>query len=98
MAKKRERSETEFLRGLVRELKSELRHLKRKNNSNNKKLRGFEQLVGDPEEDAIVFETKLPDRLKCPDCGEQVEVVDLFVRELHLCTGCDFRKTYPKKK
>lgn len=99
MAKKRERNETEYLRGLVRELKSEVRNLKKLVGRNSKKLRGYEQLVSEDDPDAEIEHIIKSQKLRCPDCqSSDTASVDLGVRELNICYGCGYRKAIPKPK
>ena len=101
MAKKRERNETEYLRGLVRELKAEVRNLKKQAGRHNKKLRGYEQLVSEdePEANSDIQDLFKLGKPRCPDCqSDDMEIVDLGIRELSVCYGCGYRKAIPKPK
>jgi hypothetical protein len=102
MGKKRERSEAEYLRGLVRELKSENRNLKKRLGTVGKKVKRYEQLVDESaeevemEREAAYLTAK--GKSRCPECKGDIELMDLGVRELHVCTsGCGYRRTFPKK-
>jgi hypothetical protein len=97
MAKKQKETELEFLRGLVRKLKSENRHLRKLLGGNSKKLNALESNIAEAEvaeEELGLYELK-PANL-CPKCSESLETADLGSRLLYSCKKCTFRKTQKK--
>lgn len=99
MAKNKERSELEYLRALNRELKSEIRHLKKKAGRSNKKVKQYEatvELQADPEPEITEehFQILKP---RCPECQGELDIVDLVIKELAQCE-CGYRKTTNKPK
>lgn len=98
MAKKQSSSEVEYLRSLVRELKSEVRHLKKIVGADKKKIKGYDQFVSDElEVTEEVFNLPKP---RCPDCNEILDVIKLSIKEIHICLSdsCNYRKTFNKRK
>jgi hypothetical protein len=90
MAKSKDHSELEALRGENRSLKKLAKQLQ-------KQLRkaidqGYNGPI--PPEPREVREEK--PKLACPECGKSLEVADLGIRTLHSCTGCDYRKAFKK--
>lgn len=96
MTKKRERSEVEHLRSENRKMKAIIRHLKKLTNGSDKKLRGYDQFVGDPDA-PIPNEVTRASKVRCPDCSAELDVADLIIKELHTCE-CGYRKIFNKKK
>lgn len=99
MAKKRDRSETEYLRGLVRSLKSQVRHLKRHNKELGVQARRFEEHEDDMlEEGAQPSESPYQLPANTCECSKgQLVKTDLGVRIITTCTTCSFRKIEKKK-
>jgi hypothetical protein len=94
MVKKPERNELEYLRGLVREQKAQIRHLKRQLSRAGKKVKIFEETVELSEEADCPIE---PLTDQCEHCGKgQVQTTDIGVRVLITCNVCDYKKSYKK--
>lgn len=96
LAKSKERNSTEFYRGKIRELTSEVKRLKRQ-------LRNQEKHYVDPvnyldellEEE--IKEKKQEHRIECPECITGTIVVsDLGIKSLEKCNQCSYRKTRNK--
>jgi len=101
MTRKKSHSETEYLRGVVRELKSEIRNLKKQSGNKSKKLKVYENLVveNEIENETVAEEVFSVKKLRCPDCNsDQMDVVDLIIKDLWECEACGFRRTFLKKK
>lgn len=97
MTKKRDRSETEYLRGLVRSLKSQVRHLKRHNKELGAQAQRYEDHEEDMREEGEQPAVELaPAATEC-SCGKGDLIhTDLGVKTLITCSACTFRKV--KKK
>jgi hypothetical protein len=102
MAKSKTRTETEFLRGKVRELESEVKKLRKVASRNYKKAQQLENVVDERKDEEFAeieakFEPTMP---RCPEClsNKDFEIVPLGAREMHLCNDCGYRKTYARKK
>jgi phosphoglycerate-specific signal transduction histidine kinase len=94
MVKKRERSEAEYLRGELRKLKAENRHLRKELGRTTKKVKVFEETVDLQEEPEMTLEAATD---LCKSCGKgQIQTVDLGVRVMVTCTQCTYRKAYKK--
>jgi ssDNA-binding Zn-finger/Zn-ribbon topoisomerase 1 len=87
-----EKNETEYVKGLLRKAKSEIKHLNRE----NKKLRKIAEKYIDLQDDLQdeEFEEKIRLKIKkCPDCGKgELVLKDLGVRIFLTCNICDYRK------
>lgn len=98
MAKKPERNELEYLRGLVRSLKSENRNLKRHLNRIDKKVKIFEETMEvseDLEQELEALMEPLTDQ--CKHCGKgTILTTDIGPRVLISCTVCDYKRSQKK--
>ena len=97
MAKTKDRSETEFLRGRVRELESEVKQLKRIANRTLKKVRQYESIMGEQESNEDVEKQFPTAPATCPECNSKLDIFIIGVRELRMCTSCSYRKTVKVK-
>lgn len=89
MTKKKERSESEYLRGENRKLKSENRHLRKELNRLNKRSHLY--VEPEMEEDPI----PIIQEARCPECQSGLKSVSLGnVRTMRICYTCGYRKTY----
>lgn len=95
MAKPKDRNEVEYLRGLVRELKSENRHLKKQLGNVKKRAGLFDDNLPEDKEDIEPVIT-IKNINTCPDCGGELEIIDIAVKNLIICTGCGARRTEAK--
>jgi hypothetical protein len=98
MAKQKERSELEFLRGRVRELEALVKQLQKKASRSDKRKQQLENVVDEREEEAQqevakTFEVEVAE-LKCPSCGSK-EFCQVLIgnRNLEMCDSCGHRKT-----
>lgn len=98
MTKPKERSETESLRGQVRNLRAEIKHLKRELGRKTKREYQFESLQEDLKEIELVkeIEPRLVNTTKCPKCNGKLKYSDLGVRTLVKCEECSFRESRKK--
>ena len=84
--RRKERSETEYLRGQVRELEKENRSLKKRLRQLDKRSHLYEDIIEAVAEDIIVEE-------KCPTCKTgKHSVLDLKHVRFMICSDCDYRK------
>lgn len=96
MAKKqKERSEAEYLRSIVRNLKSENRNLRKQLGRNNKRAHQYEDLEEQIQELALI-ETPVEVNKKCPKCKGKLKTSDLGIKLFIKCEDCNYRET--KKK
>lgn len=105
MAKSRERSEVESLRGLIRQLKSENRHLKkelaRAEKNTKKQISMYAELTDATEASYATPElAATEDAYSCAKCGSKVKETDLGSRILYVCqkSTCSHRQILVKKK
>jgi hypothetical protein len=85
-ARQREGSETEFLKGIIRKLKSENRYLKRCLSQLEKRKHFYEHNEVDDEEPEEVLK-------KCDTCGKGSLIsIDFGVRTITRCSICTFKK------
>lgn len=95
MAKKRERSDIEYLRSTIKSQRSIIKHLKKELGRQQKR----EYLHDDLEErlaDQMIEEEKQEELdvsgEKCPECHGKVEILDLGARKAIFCE-CGYRRT-----
>ena len=95
MAKKgRETSEVEYLRGIVKEQKAQIRHLTKELKRAGKDVRRYNELQ-DALADEVSFETvtKNPREQDCPQCGKGTLMKErLGVRNLTKCRHCEYSR------
>jgi formamidopyrimidine-DNA glycosylase len=95
MAKKRTHSETEFLRGRVKELSTENRSLKRQLGRSSKAIKQFENFLGEDEAEEQLEDQKIEESVlrkdSCPKCSSELESVVVGNRKLFMCTSCNYR-------
>lgn len=83
--RRRERSETEYLRGEIRKLESENRQLKRDIKQANKRTTFFEDIVDDVVEPTDIEE-------KCEECKTgSLKLLDLKHVTYLVCDSCNYR-------
>jgi len=98
MVRSKDQSELEYLRGIVKKLRAQNKHLKKELARSTKRSRQND----DDLEDAIEEEleevgkelTHIREGEMCPQCKKQMNVVDLTVKILHMCDFCKYRKTF----
>lgn len=97
MAKKKERNEAEYLRGVIRSLRSENKGLRREVNRMLKKASQLEREEEHEDEfEDFLFKVKEEDKKDgCPNCGERLEVFNLGPRNLVTCE-CGYKKIIKK--
>lgn len=91
MAKQKERSELEYLRGQCRRLQSENRHLKRRNKQLETKKHIFESEF--PRHESSI-DIQIEDSYSCPDCGKGnvATVIEFRDKQIEACDLCTYRK------
>ena len=88
MAKSKDADPVEYYKGVVRKLKSELRHLKKELSRFHKREHFLEdEVVEEPEE---VYE----DKPRCPKCSSRIYISNLGNRRIESCIDCSYRKTF----
>lgn len=100
MTKSKDKNEVEYLRGLVKQLKSENRNLKKQVGRSEKRKAIVDQMEQDAQEHLMEIETErveIKEKDSCPDCGKSVDKTDLGVRWLIMCDHCGFRRSIKKK-
>lgn len=91
----KDKNTDEHLRGLIRQLKAENRHLKKQLGRLEKQARVTETFKAWPDEEPIA-ETS-PEQLdtpKCPKCRRSTNPIDMGKRKVVNCTHCGYRGTY----
>ena len=98
----RKTDEIEKLRGLLRQQRSEIKHLKRQLAHGNKQVTKVSNLIEefkggedlDNDNDSQVEPAK-----KCPKCNNPLKTFDLGIRLLYTCNNgsCNNRFSLPKK-
>lgn len=99
MSKTKERSELEYYRGLVKELKSENKNLKKRLSRKEKRehlLEDVELQQAELHMEEEAEEAHQANKLECPKCSSELDIVDLGARQLVTCTSCEYRVS--KKK
>lgn len=92
MAKKREKSEVEYLRGIVKNQRSIIKHLQ-KEVSRGKKRQHQEELIAEELLEDEFKEQEIIATNSCPECFKgKIETVDLGARKMTICDSCKFRK------
>ena len=103
MAKTKERNETEYLRSVIRQLKSENRNLKKQlahAGKHSKKVEALLDIVSDPEDS---FSYSTPEHNedatpKCPKCRSSIKAVDMGVRTFYYCTNTNCKHKFTTRK
>lgn len=86
MAKNQEAKETEFYKGIIRNLKKEIKHLKQR----IRQLEKFEHNYNNPKEKD---DEPLEQLKKCPDCGKGfIKEIEIVGRIFEVCSLCPHRK------
>lgn len=97
MAKKRERSSEEYLRGIVKQQRSLIKHLKKEAGRSTKRAHQYHDLEDRLSEEMIEQETQIEQEFvkeeKCPNCKGKLEVITLGPKTLVICKDCKYRKT-----
>lgn len=95
MAQSRSKSSEENLRGIIKQLKSQVRNLKKELARQGKR----EHLHADLEEleqEHLIreeYEDKNKEEVNnCPDCGSKLNFIDLGPRKMFKCSQCKYRK------
>ena len=85
MGKQSEGRESEYYKGIIRNLRAEIKHLKKQ----IKQLQRDNQFV-QKERVSIDEDDLLPN---CPECGKgYLKEIELVNRRFIVCSVCDFRK------
>lgn len=95
MAKNKSRSETEHLKGIIKNQRSIIKNLKKEVSRHGKRAEIYNDLEEKITESMIeedmeeqIFESKH----SCPNCQSELEVIKLPNRDLFMCE-CGYRKT-----
>ncbi len=87
-SKQKTHSEVEYLRGLVRELKSENRHIKKKLKHAERKEHNYDGIITQAFENGDI-EIKITNKPMCPNCGkfelEEIDLKHLIIKRCLLC-------------
>jgi len=92
----RDKNEEEHLRGILRNLRSENKHLK-------KQLARLQKQMGRAEIELSHYDESIEivpqatvelDTTKCPKCHKSVNPIDMGKRKVINCTHCGYRGTY----
>jgi hypothetical protein len=93
MAKNKDRSEIEMIRGENRKLRSQVRHLEKevsKLSRNNKKIEDLEEII---QEDIQLAQHEVSNVRSCKKCASpKVVPLDLGVKTFLMCTNCKHRE------
>lgn len=100
MAKSKDKSEVETLRGVVKALKKQNQHLK-KELSRKEKRQHLHDDLEEHEAELLVREeleerSTLLEKDRCSICQGELDIVDLKIRTLITCTSCGNRKVIKK--
>lgn len=98
MGRKRDRTETEHLRGAIKKLIAENRRLKKQTNSSKKRLAAIEEAEDSEIEEIAEYKTegellKTSAGKKCPHCNSELDSVEMGPRTLYFCDDCRYRRT-----
>jgi hypothetical protein len=90
--KSKDESELEYLRGMNRQLKKQLKKVTRQAGRAVKEVN--KQLLEDQEDVEVELEEVETNKTeKCPQCGLRASLISLGVREVIVCDKCKFRKS-----
>jgi alpha-acetolactate decarboxylase len=96
MAKSKDRSEVETLKGIIRSQKSEIRKLKKELSRKQKREFRYEDLEEKLEEIYLEKEESKSE-IKCVKCkSNKINISDLGIRILHICENCGNRESIKK--
>lgn len=96
MAKSKDRSEIEYMRGLIKNLKAEVRNLKKQVARHNKRAHQYEDLEERQAEVEVadLYTTTVTSKIICKSCSsDKMEEVSLGVKKLIVCRDCGKRET-----
>lgn len=96
VAKKKSGSELEHLRGIVRQMKSELRHMKKEVARKTKREHLYEERIVEEYEQEIRDDNVYIKKEECPECGNAIDTIDLGTRIIITCTDCKYRTSRKK--
>jgi len=93
MTKSKDRSEAENLRGIIRNLRAENKHLKKQLSRKDKRAFQYEDLEDklrdiETKEEYVEVEVN-----KCPKCKGKIKNIELGARILIKCDNCNYRET-----
>lgn len=95
MAKARDRSEVEFLRGEVRKLRSAIKHYKKELGRATKRSRDYEELESVVQEQELAVE-EIRLAVASPSCSKcqssSVTMADLGAKVYKFCSNCGHRE------
>jgi hypothetical protein len=91
-------SETEHLRGLVREQKSIIRQLKKQLSRAGKRPQEIEEQEEPDFDQEMAYPTQ-EKTFSCPNCSEKLTVLEIANRFIEMCPDkeCGYRKTRKKE-
>jgi predicted Mrr-cat superfamily restriction endonuclease len=95
MAKKRERSEVEWLRGEVKKLRSAIKHYKKELGRLSKRSLNYEELEAVVQEQELAVEEikHATTTLNCSKCqSNSVTIADLGAKVYKFCSNCGNRE------
>jgi DNA-directed RNA polymerase subunit RPC12/RpoP len=102
LSRKRDKNEVEHYKGIIRQLKSENRNLKKRLKQTDRYNRLDEELredYADLLEEKHYKEDRVVDLINCPDCKRDTKLVDLGRKKYVVCNHCSFRKViYDQEK
>ncbi len=98
LVKQRDSSELEHLRGIIRNLRSENKSLKKQLSRSQKRERQIEDDISDndiPDSDVhdIWQEEIITPGFRCERCQSSYKPLDLGSRVLHICLNCKWTKS-----
>lgn len=99
LAKSHNSSELEHLKGIIRNLRSENKSLRKQLGRSQKKERQIDTYIPDdivPDSDDVHIWTEEIMMFKCAKCQKNYKPVELGSRLLHVCTECGWTKSSKK--
>jgi rubrerythrin len=87
--------DAEDYRGIIRNQKKIIQHLKRELSRKEKRAHQYEDLEEREAEEFIREEIRNKEIIKkekCPECSKNIDIVELGPRKLYLCGNCGWRK------
>lgn len=94
--KRKKRETDESLRGLLRQQRSEIKHLKKQLGRSQKQNRRNLETDFSPELEVV---NEVVNTLQCNKCGcKKVVEIDIGIKMYHMCKGCGHRKVITKEK
>ena len=99
MTKSKSRTEAEYLKGIIRNMKSEIKHLKKRLGAQDKRAHltdASEDLAKEFLEEELKEREVIKEEERCPKCGDKLDIVPLPMKRTMFLCSCGYRRTVKK--